>query len=312
MFDSNRIKYVAFGVIGTLIFSGFVFAAWQTRPSLKPEDVSHDFVWNCDQKQALNTNNKQDSPQKQTAKSRAKIAVENKANSYKAVSAKAECESVKREESDLRAQWVAAESARSSYWLGFVNFVALLLTLVAAGWAAWASQRSADAAVKTVEIAKLDNRPWIKVTGGQIGEAWLSMDEKYVATVEYSIENVGKSPAIDIKTAFMKSYDNFTQTELDDFKLIIKKGRHDFTNQAHILFPYDPRTFGHAVDLNRLKGIFSPPSFPILVYVAGIVQYRMEGSAETLISPFVLGIMASAEEYKGRMAFMHPLTPSPT
>ena len=150
----DRVKYAALGCVALGILAAFIFAAWQTRPILKPEDFTHNFVWDCEQKKAPKTDGEKHATEKQSPKSRLKIAIEDKADADEAARAKAECENVKRAESDLRAQWLAAESARSNYWLGFINFIALVLTLAAAAWAAWASHKSAEATVEAVNLAR--------------------------------------------------------------------------------------------------------------------------------------------------------------
>ncbi|WP_338735091.1 cell envelope integrity protein TolA [Asticcacaulis sp. DW145] len=154
MSKRDRVKYAAFGFVALAILAAFIFAAWQTRPILKPENFTYNFVWDCKQKKAPKADSENHSAEKQSPKTRLKISIEDKADADEAARAKAECENVKRAESDLRAQWLAAESARSNYWLGFVNFIALVLTLAAASWAAWESHKSAEATVEAVNLAR--------------------------------------------------------------------------------------------------------------------------------------------------------------
>ncbi|WAC48064.1 hypothetical protein OVA03_15415 [Asticcacaulis sp. SL142] len=201
MSERDWVKHAAFGAIGLAVFGAFLFFAWQTRPNLKPEDIAHDFVWNCDQKHAPNAQIKNDAAPKQPPKTRLQIAEENKANAENAARAKAECEAIKREESDLRAQWVAAESARSNYWLALVNFIALILTLGAAAWAAWASQKSANATVEAVRLAREQfiaaHRPRIKVRHVALTD--ISIDAPIQCAIVFA--NVGDTPATTFRLA---------------------------------------------------------------------------------------------------------------
>ena len=104
-----------------------------------------------------------------------------------------------REDDDLCQQRRMAKAAEEAAWwakwqtkIGAAGFIAVALSLIFTGWAAFAAARSANAAEKTVVI---ENRPWIRIDTPQFITGLSINNRGAQAQFMVPIENVGRGPA---------------------------------------------------------------------------------------------------------------------
>ncbi|AZO15093.1 hypothetical protein EJ069_10340 [Mesorhizobium sp. M2A.F.Ca.ET.043.05.1.1] len=124
--------------------------------------------------------------------------------------------------SDLCAQWKAADAAEQSAFWTMIGVIVGGLTLIAAGLAAWyagrAAQYTRDGAehagrsVKTAEVAtevsrqigEAQARAYISVT-----KAWLENNANALPKIILQVRNSGQSPAYDLTAVFRASSEQF-------------------------------------------------------------------------------------------------------
>lgn len=108
--------------------------------------------------------------------------------------------------SQLCAQWAAANAARESAAISLQSlrwsiggFIALLLTLVASGWAAWAATKAARAAERSIELAdasaKRQLRSYLVAKNFQLK----NVEAGQAPVLTYEVKNVGQTPAYNVR-----------------------------------------------------------------------------------------------------------------
>lgn len=93
-----------------------------------------------------------------------------------------------REEEDLCAQRQMAESAKEQAAYSLLGVLLLFLTLVSTAWAARAASEAAKQAARSVDVQVRIEQPLLL-----IGPLRTDMDQ---AEITYSVENLGKTPAV--------------------------------------------------------------------------------------------------------------------
>lgn len=130
------------------------------------------------------------------------------------------CERPKSAEQDnlCIARQAAAAAKEQALWayntflVGAFGIPFIVLTLAATAGAAWASKRSADAAVKQADIAKqtlsVSQRPWLFVEAGETDPMQIVSIVGFFLDFRLKVTNLGSSPALDVVSRFRFIPDN--------------------------------------------------------------------------------------------------------
>jgi hypothetical protein len=161
------------------------------------------------------------------------------------------------------------------------NILSVFLLYVT-GWAtalaAWFAGDAARAAKDAVELAKLDNRPWVKIVQNRNNypHALLTKDDSF--TINYSIENVGSGPALGLRTAVRlidkPSGENGVDV-LNEIKSLLK------ADASFVLFPDDKMDLVDGTRDEPRLWTENKVNFGVLI----VVIYRASGQVNDCCTP---------------------------
>lgn len=203
MSEGNRRQFTALGLV-IIVVLGLAITAWFNKPRLSataPDNIPQAVQWDCQQQETKDSDQGQPSPEQGVS---VVPASENQTGTASEAQRNQQCEDNNRNNADLVAQKVSAESARvaldfsrASYWLGFVNLIALLFTLCAAAWAAYEARNGAKAAVDTLK----SNRAWVMLVDVKF-RVIKSGANKGNIQISPVWKNCGNTPAITIVSSY--------------------------------------------------------------------------------------------------------------
>lgn len=190
-----------------------------------------------------------------------------------------EAKSDQHDASDLEAQWEAAHSARESSKAAYEQASAawwqVIFTAIGTGllvWNLWETRRSADAASAQVRLMQEEQRTWLQVVSLEAIENAVETDRTIHIPVQALVKNIGKSPALETRVAFVPF--PFT-TSHDQLPALVREARKaanwDFGQSQWTVSPGDTMNAWKVVEISR-DALGDSASFQLFVLV--VVEYQ--------------------------------------
>lgn len=224
-----------------------------------------------------------------------------------------DCEERLHDAADLEAQWAAATAAQNSsnialsQWRwAYLEFAALVITIGAAIWAAWATQEANAQARKHFEE---ERRPWIKVSARVVG-GWppdraVPMIERdnAIVEIEFTMENVGNSLAYNV--LFNGPLVSGERQSIFDFQETLRAKIVSMRSASRpgnvlgtALFPNEPKVQRMIVALGKLEPAPELRRFPLF---GGFASYRFRPGGPFHFTPTMLEFTWAAAPDTQRM-----------
>ena len=162
------------------------------------------------------------------------------------------------------------------------HFTVFQTVVISAGgaftmWAAWAAHNSSKAAIESLDILRLQDRPWLKIDVPAPLQWSASLVDKSGVLLDFraNILNLGHSPATDLH--IWTDVVNLSDEEAVRSAILPPPGRED--NRKAVFFPSEPLTVDHVLFVPMpLARISSVPVFGVVVgvrySVPGLTEYR--------------------------------------